>query len=593
MPRRSPTSPPRAGSWPPSLRLPLPPDGTRGAARVAAGDTGRLLSVHGAYLQDWLADPHDDDWRVDAALGGPSRAFADIGSHLVDLVEFVAGDRIVRLNASTRTVYEQRATHVDIATEDLAAVVVELASGAIGTLLVSQVAPGHKNALTVELSGTDASVRFEQEVPEQLWVGRADSSMVIDRDATRLAPDAARLAIVPAGHPMGYQDAFNAFVADAYAAIGGSPPDGLPGFDDGLRAVRVTEAVLGLRGIRLMGRGGRMTDVNETARPGAGALAEAEPVLVAEGLEKSFFGVQVLHGVGLTLRPGEVHGLVGENGAGKSTFMKILAGVYDRDAGSITFGGNEVHFTHPVQAARAGLATVFQEFNLLPERTVAQNVFLGREPRRGGFVDRKAMARETRALLDQLGIEGSTPTPRAHAHRRRAADRRDREGALGRRPGHPDGRADRGARRPRGRAPLRDRATPPGARRRDPLRLAPAEGDLRPLRHHHRAEGRRARLERPGVGARHRRAGATHGRPTDLRVLPRGRGGHRARRHPASSCAAPATAMSTTSTWSSAPARSSASPASRGRVAPSSSRRCSASPRSREARCCSTGGRCA
>ena len=106
---------------------------------------------------------------------------------------------------------------------------------------------------------------------------------------------------------------------------------------------------------------------------------------MAEGLEKSFFGVTVLRGVGLTLRPGEVHGLVGENGAGKSTFMKILAGVYERDAGTITLGGSEVHFTHPVQAARAGLATVFQEFNLLPERTVAQNVFLGREPKRGGL----------------------------------------------------------------------------------------------------------------------------------------------------------------------------------------------------------------
>lgn len=213
-------------------------------ARAARGDTGRLLSVHGAYLQDWLATPHDDDWRVDASLGGPSRAFADIGSHLVDLVEFVSGDRIVRLNASTRTVYEQRAMNVDIATEDLAAVVVELASGAVGTLLVSQVAPGHKNALTIELSGTDASLRFEQERPEQLWVGRADSATIVDRDAARLAPDAARLSLVPAGHPMGYQDAFNAFVADAYAAIGGASPDGLPRFDDGLRAVRVTEAVL-------------------------------------------------------------------------------------------------------------------------------------------------------------------------------------------------------------------------------------------------------------------------------------------------------------------------------------------------------------
>ncbi|HEY6801619.1 MAG TPA: gfo/Idh/MocA family oxidoreductase, partial [Agromyces sp.] len=94
------------------------------------------------------------------------------------------------------------------------------------------------------LSGVDASVRFEQERPEQLWVGRTDASSVIDRDPARLAPDAARLAVVPAGHPMGYQDAFNAFVADAYAAISGATPEGLPRFEDGLRAVRVTEAVL-------------------------------------------------------------------------------------------------------------------------------------------------------------------------------------------------------------------------------------------------------------------------------------------------------------------------------------------------------------
>ena len=104
-----------------------------------------------------------------------------------------------------------------------------------------------------------------------------------------------------------------------------------------------------------------------------------------------------------------MHGLVGENGAGKSTLMKILAGVHHADEGSVEFEGSPVVFHHPRQAMDAGLVTVFQEFNLLPERTVAQNVFLGREPKRGGFVDRKAMERETRALLDQLGIEGVDP----------------------------------------------------------------------------------------------------------------------------------------------------------------------------------------
>ncbi|GAA1526728.1 ribose transport system ATP-binding protein [Agromyces terreus] len=152
-----------------------------------------------------------------------------------------------------------------------------------------------------------------------------------------------------------------------------------------------------------------MSAQQQAADASGAPLAEREPVLVADGLEKSFFGVTVLHGVGLTLRPGEVHGLVGENGAGKSTFMKILAGVHERDAGTITLGGRDVRFTHPVEAAHAGLATVFQEFNLLPERTVAQNVFLGREPKRRGLVDRRSMERETRDLLAELGIDGIEP----------------------------------------------------------------------------------------------------------------------------------------------------------------------------------------
>jgi len=213
-------------------------------ARVARGELGALLSLSGAYLQDWLLSDADDDWRVDSASGGPSRAFADIGSHLCDLIEFVSGDRIVRLAAVTRTVYRERAEHRDIATEDIAGVVVQTAAGAIGTLLVSQLAPGRKNRLTFELSGSDASVAFDQENPELLWLGRRDGSGLLLRDPAALAPDAARISTLPAGHPMGYQDAFNAFVADSYALVRGEHPEGVPLFADGLRAVRLTEAVL-------------------------------------------------------------------------------------------------------------------------------------------------------------------------------------------------------------------------------------------------------------------------------------------------------------------------------------------------------------
>jgi len=213
-------------------------------ARVHEGEVGRLFSIHGSYLQDWLVRPTEANWRVDAAAGGPSRAFADIGSHLVDLVEFITTDRVARVAATKRTFFADRAGHTGIATEDAASVVFETAGGAIGTLSVSQVAPGRKNSLSLEIAGSGQSIRFDQENPDTLWIGREAANQVIARDAAHLHADAARLSIVPAGHPQGYQDAFNGFAADTYAAITGEPPDGLPVFDDGLRAVRVTAAVI-------------------------------------------------------------------------------------------------------------------------------------------------------------------------------------------------------------------------------------------------------------------------------------------------------------------------------------------------------------
>ncbi|WP_159803330.1 sugar ABC transporter ATP-binding protein [Arthrobacter zhaoguopingii] len=136
----------------------------------------------------------------------------------------------------------------------------------------------------------------------------------------------------------------------------------------------------------------------------------SRPVLRVTGLSKAFFGVPVLQDAALELRAGEVHGLVGENGAGKSTLMKLLAGVYQRDAGTIEIDGEPVEFHHPTQAHLAGLSTVFQEFNLLPDRTVAENIYLGREPRRSLLVDTKAMNLRTAELLDQLGIGNIRPS---------------------------------------------------------------------------------------------------------------------------------------------------------------------------------------
>ncbi|WP_150236813.1 sugar ABC transporter ATP-binding protein [Nocardiopsis quinghaiensis] len=140
-----------------------------------------------------------------------------------------------------------------------------------------------------------------------------------------------------------------------------------------------------------------------------------ELLLRMSGVSKSFLGVRVLHGVDLELHPGELHALVGENGAGKSTLMKVLAGVHRADGGTIELEGRPVSFEHPVQAQRAGVTTVFQEFNLLPERTVAENVFLGREIRRRGLVDGRAMERATAELLAELGLEGIAPRSRVRS----------------------------------------------------------------------------------------------------------------------------------------------------------------------------------
>lgn len=134
------------------------------------------------------------------------------------------------------------------------------------------------------------------------------------------------------------------------------------------------------------------------------------PLLEVRGLTKSFFGIPVLENVHLTLHRSQVHGLVGENGAGKSTLMKVLAGVYQPDAGTVLLDGGEVSFSHPTKAHEAGLSSVFQEFNLLPDRTVAENIFLGREPRRGVLVNKALMNVQTAELLQSLGITTIRPT---------------------------------------------------------------------------------------------------------------------------------------------------------------------------------------
>jgi predicted dehydrogenase len=228
--------------------------------QVRQGRLGALRLLHGSYLQDWLLRPDDTNWRVDDEQGGVSRAFADIGSHWCDLAEFVSGDRIARLASRLLTAVPERSDEPGrpafgsgdgdgaprrVTTEDAAIVQFETEAGALGSVVVSQVSAGRKNRLWIELDGSEEAVAFDQERPEELWCGRRESLTIRRRDPAALSPAAARLAFLPAGHPQGYADCFDAFVADVYEAVGGgSLPEGTPLFADGLRAALITDAVL-------------------------------------------------------------------------------------------------------------------------------------------------------------------------------------------------------------------------------------------------------------------------------------------------------------------------------------------------------------
>ncbi|MEU1697982.1 sugar ABC transporter ATP-binding protein [Streptomyces pseudogriseolus] len=135
-----------------------------------------------------------------------------------------------------------------------------------------------------------------------------------------------------------------------------------------------------------------------------------DELLRIEGIRKTFPGVVALDGVDFDLRRGEVHVLLGENGAGKSTLIKMLSGAYTPDDGRITVGGEEVRISGAQDSEKLGIASIYQEFNLVPDLTVAENIFLGRQPRRFGMIDRRRMDADAEVLLKRVGVDVS---PRA------------------------------------------------------------------------------------------------------------------------------------------------------------------------------------
>ncbi|WP_203568264.1 Gfo/Idh/MocA family protein [Aestuariimicrobium ganziense] len=226
-------------------------------SRVQSGELGRMLLLHGSYTQDWMLPRDVASWRVDPADGGASRAFADIGSHWADLIEFVSGEHLAEVSAMTSIAHPQRPSGsaaafsggaggelADVTTEDIALAMFRTSSGVPVQTTVSQVSAGRKNRLWFEVDGSEGAAVFDQEHPEEASIATLNQTAVIVRDPRTNHLDAARLSALPAGHAQGYAYCFEAFIADTYAAIAGHRPEGLPTFADGARAARVVDAVL-------------------------------------------------------------------------------------------------------------------------------------------------------------------------------------------------------------------------------------------------------------------------------------------------------------------------------------------------------------
>lgn len=234
--------------------------------RLGNGDTGPVQLVRGAYLQDWLLEPSDWNWRVDPRAGGASRVLADIGSHWLDVVQHVTGDRVAAVMADVSIVHPVRRgrrsggralaadghglDEVAVTTEDAASVLLRFDSGAKGAFSVSQVSAGYRNRLHIEIDTRAASYSWHQEQPEALCIGRRDrANELLVRDPRLLSPAAAALAHYPAGHPEGWPDALRNLFVEFYIAIndrreGVETPSAVATFADAHQILLIVEAIL-------------------------------------------------------------------------------------------------------------------------------------------------------------------------------------------------------------------------------------------------------------------------------------------------------------------------------------------------------------
>jgi predicted dehydrogenase len=222
--------------------------------RVRAGELGAVWNVHGGYLQDWLATPEDWNWRLEPARGGDLRAVGDIGSHWMDLAQFVTGSRIVEVFADLATTIPVRRRPVGevetfssaadvervdapMSTEDIAHILVRFEGGARGSCVLSQVSFGRKNAIRIEVDGSLGTLAWDGERHEELWLGsREHGNEVLQRNAPLMHTTAAARTHLPVGHAEGFADTFRELYRAVYADVaqgGPSAEPDYPTFHDG------------------------------------------------------------------------------------------------------------------------------------------------------------------------------------------------------------------------------------------------------------------------------------------------------------------------------------------------------------------------
>ncbi len=233
-------------------------------AAVAGGVIGQPRLAHGSFLQDWLLFPGDWNWRLDSKLGGEVRAVSDIGTHWLDLVMWITGRKITEVCADLATVvpirhrprgrvetFEQAADaerdDVPITTDDYASVLLHFEDEMRGAMTVSQVSAGRKARLWFEIDGTKASLSWNSESPNTLWIGRRDAaSELLPKDPSLLSPAARAYAAYPAGHAEGYPDTFVQLFRDFYAYLDAgdfAAPRRFPTFADGNHELLLCEAI--------------------------------------------------------------------------------------------------------------------------------------------------------------------------------------------------------------------------------------------------------------------------------------------------------------------------------------------------------------